>query len=691
MRKFLHWALILLLLGAAGCDTGRRHTSPEVLAFWDRFSATNSAWLDPAPPAFSYELTLQRKEPAPGNQDFPWQDAGTLRVWCTPEKNLRVFHEDLVGPRLRRTNEWRYFHGRGDEVQLKPRGKLRDLGFELWSGGRTGAGFLSYLHLCAACGLPDGASLREGPDGLQVLTITNAPAALAASHREPGLSPAYSVHPVLFGARNVTWPETTEITIHRDSWLPAKIVEIEKTGKTLAEITFPGPWLEMGGRKVPGLIQCKLPTYGYDLSYEFTVEQGVWIIKEFTQESTTYSLCRKSRLAAMKVAPIPDAQFPSPADVAIPEQSATRLAPGERRVRVRTADGLSLEGKLSLPPEVRGPVPTVFFLPGAGPFTFDRPLVYPDLSKQDELFPPMKTYSYYDFFARELTARGFGLFRMNKRGCGIVLDAEGLPREICNRTIFSKATPSVLLTDYQNALAELRRQPGVDPNRIILLGASEGTRLAVRLAAAAPPGVRAVAMMGYAGDNTHNTLVWQHTVGPWRNVAKLFDENNDGRIVRAEYDAAVSRSGKLLMDALPFEQLDRDHNGTITPQEMNHGAQLDLVLKAVRERDDDFLWDNLLQLSSAYLLEDWEAAPLHHELLTLDLPLAVFHGEDDGTCRVEAVREAQQAFQRASRTNLSVRTYPKTDHNLNWTRFLRDGTTPEAFEDLFEFIQAQGQ
>lgn len=675
----------------SGCGSREPRPSAETLVFWERFLATNSAWLDPSPPALSCEFTLQRKEHDPDTKTFPWRDAGALSIWCTPEKNLRIVHQEPLGTDAWRTNEYRYFHGRGGRVELKPGGKLRDLTLDMWMSGRTGAGWLSYLHLCAAWGLPPPAELRAGPGNTIVLAITNIPALPATWRREMILTPAYGLHPAVFGSQSAVSPQAMEAIVDRDSLLPEKIRELNEQGNVVAEVIFSQPWLSLNGRKVPGRVQCRLPATGFDLTCEFTVEQGAWILRELTRETEAYSLCSKARLRALNAAPIPDERFPSPHDLEVPDRSFTTLAPGERIVRVPTAEGLSLEAKLSLPPAVTEPAPVVFFLPGAGPFTFDRPLVYPDFTKLNEPFPPVKRYNYFDFFARELSARGWGLFRMNKRGCGIVADNQGHPREICNRTIFARATPSVLLEDYRRALTALRQQPGVDPNRIVLLGASEGTRMATRLAAKAPEGVRAVVMFGYAGDSTRNTIVWQNTVGPWRNVAKLFDENGDGRILRAEYDEVVRVRGRMVADALPFNQLDRNRNGVVTPEEMGSRRRADEILEAVRQRNDDYLWENLLQLSSAYLLEDWEGAPLHQELLKLQMPLAIFHGENDGACRVEAVREAQQAFQAAGRTNLEARIYPKTDHDLNWARFLRDGKTPEAFSDIFELITELGK
>jgi len=48
-------------------------------------------------------------------------------------------------------------------------------------------------------------------------------------------------------------------------------------------------------------------------------------------------------------------------------------------------------------------------------------------------------------------------------------------------------------------------------------------------------------------------------------------------------------------------------------------------------------------------------------------PINIFHGEVDGTTRVEGVRETEAAFRAAGRTNLTVHIYPGHGHDLDWT------------------------
>jgi hypothetical protein len=75
--------------------------------------------------------------------------------------------------------------------------------------------------------------------------------------------------------------------------------------------------------------------------------------------------------------------------------------------------------------------------------------------------------------------------------------------------------------------------------------------------------------------------------------------------------------------------------------------RLDAILAAVDERNDEFLWQSLSNLSSGYLLDRWDTEPLRVLLLKLDVPIAIFHGGLDGSTRVEGVRETAAAFEAA--------------------------------------------
>jgi pimeloyl-ACP methyl ester carboxylesterase len=271
---------------------------------------------------------------------------------------------------------------------------------------------------------------------------------------------------------------------------------------------------------------------------------------------------------------------------------------------------------------------------------------------------------------------------MAKRGCSI--DSTGRPR--VERAVFSAATPTVLVDDYARGLEALRGRPEIDANRILLYGSSEGTRLAPKLALRSPAGVVGLVLTSYQSDNQHQTLVWQNSVGPWRNIRAMIPAATDSGLGRADYDAAVARIPAIGAQ-LPFAAVDRDSNGVMTPAELATAARprLDAILKAVEQRNDDLLWQVVLNLTSGYLLDGWDGEPTHALLVRLNLPIGIFHGELDGSTRVEGVRETEAAFRAAGKSNLTVRVYPGYNHDLGWTPATAESGGPPPLQESIRF------
>ena len=83
--------------------------------------------------------------------------------------------------------------------------------------------------------------------------------------------------------------------------------------------------------------------------------------------------------------------------------------------------------------------------------------------------------------------------------------------------------------------------------------------------------------------------------------------------------------------------------------------------------------------------DGWTDSPTSQFLLKLDVPIGIFHGELDGTTRVEGVRETEAAFKAARKSNLTVKTYPGLEHDLGWTVQAATGDGPVPHQDGFAF------
>jgi hypothetical protein len=105
-------------------------------------------------------------------------------------------------------------------------------------------------------------------------------------------------------------------------------------------------------------------------------------------------------------------------------------------------------------------------------------------------------------------------------------------------------------------------------------------------------------------------------------------------------------------------------------------------LKAIESGNDGFIWQSMVNLTSAYLRDGWTDPPTSAFLLKLDVPIGIFHGELDGTTRVEGAHETAAAFAAKGKA-LTLKTYPGLEHDLGWTP--QAGTGPAPFQDAFAF------
>lgn len=685
--------VMMVSVAPVGCDQIKPPTPAE--EFWKQFAEKNAAWLDPPAKPMHCTLVIARTDRSyQGTAEHytdHWVDEYRIESWCAPGKNARMISWQLQFDPPRRMRESCYEDGKGGIVRIPPTEFHNRIPGAEWITARTGTTFAGILHELYWAGMREGATIgHPNPDTVVLRIDQSRPdphwvQATAFDHSE------YTLHNL--GSVSTAFPlrGSVEIEIDAATLQPRRIVE--KQGEQETTVEFDEAWLTLDGQSVPRRVSVRRSgEHAYTWHFEFQIRDGCWLVESAEQVGPVWSLCYLMRMENVEFEPIPPETFVYPTDVDLPEHSYTVLAPGERIIPFKTDDGLTLESKLSVPPDAKGPMPVVMLLHGAGPATFDTPYELPiqiqleNAGKNGDDKSPEPVNGYCDFWARDATHHGYAFFRTNKRGCAQTQDP---PRLRTRREIFSRATPSVLLADYAAALAELRRQSDIDPSRIILVGESEGTVMATRLASRFPEGIIAIVLRGYAQDNTRDTIVWQNTMGPWRNVARAFDANGDDVITREEYDNGPERFRRLALMNQPLDALDLDKDGKLTPKDLikTNADRLKVILKAVEEGDDNFLWQNLLNLTSGYCREDWERPPLHEELLKLNIPILIEHGDYDGTVRVEGVYETRAAFEQAGKMNLTVKIYPRLNHDLGVGKYIVDHVYPEPFADTFDFIE----
>lgn len=156
-----------------------------------------------------------------------------------------------------------------------------------------------------------------------------------------------------------------------------------------------------------------------------------------------------------------------------PDYSAPPGAPyTATEVTLKTPGGVTLGGTLTRPTGVAGPVPAVVTITGSGQ------------QDRDEYIPVAGGYRLFRQVADTLGRRGIAVLRLDDRMVGASSGPLG--------------TTADYAADIRAALAWLRTQPGIDGNRLALVGHSEGGLIAPMVAATDPALRAAVLMAGPA-------------------------------------------------------------------------------------------------------------------------------------------------------------------------------------------------
>jgi alpha-beta hydrolase superfamily lysophospholipase len=249
-------------------------------------------------------------------------------------------------------------------------------------------------------------------------------------------------------------------------------------------------------------------------------------------------------------------------------------------VRVRTRGGFELAGTLTRPANGGQRAPCVMTITGSGP------------QDRDERLWIVRGYGLFRQIADTLSRRGFAVLRLDDRGTG----------ESGGR--FAGSTTADFGNDVVDALAWLRREPGIDTTRLALLGHSEGALIAPMVAAREPSIAALVLLAGPAWDG-RRVLVYQN------------------------------------------EQLLRKKLA---------GAALDSAMVSARERID-----------SLAVHDPWFGFFIAHDPLPVARKLSkprvlLLQGETDRQVSAEQVDDLAAAFKASGNRDVTVHKLPATDH-----------------------------
>jgi pimeloyl-ACP methyl ester carboxylesterase len=350
-------------------------------------------------------------------------------------------------------------------------------------------------------------------------------------------------------------------------------------------------------------------------------------------------------------------------------------------VKIPLSDGETLTGKLDFPPDGTPLRQLVVFIAGTGPNT------YLNRRKIGQV-----EFNYFDLFVQEFGKRGAAFFAYNRRG--VDLGDEPPFYDRIDKEKYKKYLPKVESQDIGTVLAHLKKDPRMKDAKVILLGWSEGTMLAAMAAEDKKNPIDALFLAGYANDNLSDIIKWQLTGGSSMvNVGRYFDADHDGAITREEYESSAPAPAYMRANMLQnakFDDLNVNKDDRVDREDFRiiNAPKYAAVLKAIETGDDDWIWANFFRVTTAWLKEYFALEANKTRLLRIDIPVFIFHGEEDASVPVAGVVDIKSRFEAAGKTNLKTYVFKGHDHDLNYLAWPLRKSLSEGMAKIFDSVSA---
>jgi uncharacterized protein len=215
-----------------------------------------------------------------------------------------------------------------------------------------------------------------------------------------------------------------------------------------------------------------------------------------------------------------------------------------RDIVIDLGNGLDTNAQLTYPAVGKGPFPGVLLIHGSGAVDKNATLgyVHKNGPEPPKLFLQIAEY---------LSERGFAVLTYDKRGIGA--------NYTIDQNVWGNATVNDLIRDAEKALNTLTLQPEVDSQRISVIGHSEGTVIAPRVAIDNPTKVKNIILMGTVAQNLIRDILRYQVVDLNLEYAtQVLDKNHTGLISIQQIAKDPSLGNYLISPSL----LDTNNNNT---------------------------------------------------------------------------------------------------------------------------------
>ena len=370
-----------------------------------------------------------------------------------------------------------------------------------------------------------------------------------------------------------------------------------------------------------------------------------------------------------------------------------------RNLVIDLGNGVKTNAQLTIPAIGNGTFPGVLLVHGGGPtdMNYTQGVVSIDNKTGSKVYPPTFLFQ----IAEYLSERVFVVLRYDKRGIGA-------NHTILDSNVWGNVTFNDLKQDAEKALAVLAQQPEVDPNRITIIGHSEGGVITSRVALDNPDKVKNIVLMAtpvlnLIKDSAYLTFV--HL--PILYAQNVLDKNHSGLISVKEasedpiFQGMVLDNSTLFIGHSNITGIDSAVNDTKSANGTNISINNELKPRLERQFEQYINELNTNTNQSRILDErcsfDIFRCPIwakSHLLLTdtlsvignvsSNIGILILMGEND---LVQRAFLLQQRLTEVNRPDHTLITYPNLGHHFYPENTLQTGL-PAVPEPISEFVLA---
>ena len=365
-----------------------------------------------------------------------------------------------------------------------------------------------------------------------------------------------------------------------------------------------------------------------------------------------------------------------------------------RNLVIDLGKGVKTNAQLTYPATGKGPFPGVLLIHGSGANDKNGTLGF--VHKNDPK-PPTPLWQ----IAQYLSERGFAVLRYDKRGSGANFTI--------NQNVWGNATSNDLIQDSKKALNALIQQPEIDPKRISIIGHSEGTIYAPRVAIDNSTKVKNIILMGTVAQNARDLLQYQGVFLPLQYATQVLDKNHTGLISIQQIAKDPLLRHLLVPSSIMLTFLRTNNAKVISNAIVNKFGNntneagyisIDKQLKPLLMKS----YENLTSFNHSKC-NTLEGCPVWYRSIFSLIPtlsiignvskttgILILNGENDSETPVQQAFLLQQRLTEVNHPDHTLITYPNLGHvfypSSRWSRGAGVGIEQYVLADIYSWLEA---